>query len=192
MTVRILGLLLTTTLLFSSQLRSESADTPSWLSQVDELLDSQRLGLPTIITLTDITEQQTLNISLKHSAAPEIPLSVDDNTLIVWRSKDMPAAKSQTVRSRKEWLNVAAYREQQWHLLMSIVIHDYSEKYGGISYLDQLQLTHDRNNLYPIIGITVTSLPADGDRDFRPGPPVMQLYRFDDDASEYLPIDSLP
>lgn len=52
---------------------------------------------------------------------------------------------------------------------------------GGFSSLDAVAVTPDSSASYPRFEITQTTLPADGDADFRPGPPTTVVYCFRDE-----------
>jgi len=83
------------------------------------------------------------------------------------------------------YLSLSVRKNEKWVKILNKVVGDYSPEYGGVSMLDNVSIVPSPLGGYPDIVIFQTSLPAENDTNYIPGPPMEQVFYYDKDSGEY-------
>lgn len=110
-------------------------------------------------------------------------LNPDNNgLLIVKTSQTAYSNEGCSGKTNSEFLMITTLGESnQPKTLGQIPVSYIEDNQGGFSSLDEITVTPDPNSDYPRFELTQTTLPAEGDAAFRPGPPTSVVYCYRDD-----------
>lgn len=128
-----------------------------------------------LVTLDNLPTSFSLQTNLVGAS-----LNPENNGLLVVKTaQTVFNSENCTDKTSSEFLTITTLGETSEPQTLGQIPVSYVEAgRGGFSSLDEVVVTPDTGSKYPLIEVTQTTLPADGDEAFRPGPPTTVVYCF--------------